>query len=143
MQASFLGRWPPPKLICSYSTDEPFLVQLTTPIEAQPPQCQLDDNQLMDQTSKSSSLHSPISPASQFVGFTDKMEALDNAGTPTSSHCHVVGFHTNQAHSVTPTLLIMKTTKRENSFFLPILMRLIRPARSPWVCLISLPHLPS
>lgn len=61
----------------------------------------------------------------------------------TPGHCPVFCLHLNQAHSVTPTLLIMKTTKRENSFFLPILMRLIRPARSPWVCLISLPHLPS
>lgn len=48
-------------------------------------------------------------------------------------HCHVTCLHPNQAHSVTPTLLITKTTKRENG---SLLQRLIRPARSPK----SLPH---
>ncbi len=53
-------------------------------------------------------------------------------------HCPIVCLHPNQAHSVTPNLLIMKMTKRGNSSLLPGLMRLIMPARSPKVCFISL-----
>lgn len=67
--------------------------------------------------------------------------ALNSAPAP-SGHCHVICLHHNQAHSVTPTLLITKTRKRKQNRSLPSRVYEIRPARSPRACLISLP-LPS
>lgn len=78
---------------------------------------------------------------SSLLGFTDKMEVLVYHPAP-APQTTVVCLHLNQAHSVTPTLLIRqkkKSTKRGNSSLslLPRWKRLTRPVRSPRACLIS------
>ncbi len=100
-------------------------------------QCEHVDNQLMDQSTNSSSLHSPL--LHRFWDSLIKLNRQLTLALNSSPGCsHVVCLHPKQTFSVTATLLITKMTKRENSSLLPGLKRLIRPAR-PKVCLISLP----
>lgn len=135
------------------STDGPFLFQPATPStrpkmmhpdkpQPQPhkdktslPQYQRVDNQLMDQSPKSFCLNSSFYLFSPL--FTDKMEAL--ALNSALGHCHVVCLPLPKQSTFSNTLLITKTTKREDS---SLLAGLTRPARSPKVYLISLPQSP-
>lgn len=67
-QASSQGRWPPP------TSQQPWHHNDKTP----QPQCQRGDNEFMDQSPNTSSIHSP--PPHPFWNSLIKMEVLFNAG---------------------------------------------------------------
>lgn len=76
---------------------------------------------------------------SALLGFTDKMEALVTLSLNSPpGHCRLPP-PPRPSHSVTPTLLITKKTRkwRGCSSLLPRRTRLTRPARSQKVCLIG------
>lgn len=91
---------------------------------------------------ESSSFQSPFYPVSILLGFASKIELLVKTGIQCYPKvCKFFCLHPNQAHDVTQTSLLVKTTEGNNSL-LPLLVKLIRPVRlvrPPNVCLMSHP----